>query len=1350
MIRGRGNILEIPVDDAVVVQVLHAGQDGTGDKTMPISLSLPSPGEEQSNVHSFLGNHHLRSENLANESVSIKVAGRSSCTSHSTIQTILPALSVFSSPSPPASATIFFPPIEPSHFNDPGQSPASFRCPENILSLLPLSQPEADPSIVMDIDNSVAIDQVRALLSSDFTNSRASWLHLLASLITDARNGARTSIATSSIRRFADLSTAEQATTSHLKLALESLEIFFTDVQDDPDDWITCMGCIQAFHLPSSKDEWSANLSACSGAVEEARRTIVDQAIATAHLHIQSWVDSERLYAQDAAITSLTSDHAPEIGTLISDPRVVEWSRRLLEVMKHHFTETLVSDASHALPQSLVDRLDAERQAKFNSAEEDACADAKRLYDAELLRRQTATLSAATVDFHQWTSSTLNPKFRAKEAEACAQADREFARFKTDLEAESAANRQSVLKAANGDLAAFQLVHAQVPEPRPDGDDSTLDKQARRAKRRANPIHRASRSVSHARSPSPSPSQKLDKTPTKADFQVSQQATVSVTQLAVDKPLVGPDNAKVSVGTLGDADSGRTSTPSCPGTLPAAAHLDNQLTSLDVVMTANPARVDTCPSSAEPERAHGTEVTARAALPISVPPDPTHVVPLVEPYRSVTPSPAPPPTVETAEDRMMRLLGSTLSAALVPLKASIEDIGTRLHAVEDTQNWALGDGDLEPIDYGYCIPTVKLEDGDEEHADYHVASSLSRAADEDAKMDDAREKWNNIHPYFESIILRAREDRREDYDDGQLQALAHDAYDDWSDFCARSSIPSSSIPPSDVVDETFFKLVRIRLSQAQVLDDYKRSARLARGSTISTAPDVSYFTGAWRGKAHLLRKDGRDKEVETSPLPPPPPAGQASQPVSVSSDGSRITDSTPPAHERHQGDDGILDISMPPLGDGHGWTVMGGKKGRSFASIAAKPTPSPAPAVHTSGLPPSAAQAAHGFLTKPQLDSLTRAQVINVYNARFSPKLGLKVPKENAIAAFLDKASRPAPVSSPPPKAITKAEFTLVYDLRAGDLAAPSGRRGDAASYVRLIQAHVRNAGTKQAELIGGWWTSQTSCNFVLTFNGNPSLDEVLRLCSIFTKVFGPHYSIVPSKGYTQVVLNSVPTMRESIGDPLPSADDLCVELARNAGLKDLILLGAPYWLMARNPNARHGSISIVFIDQDGWRLKDIMHNPPFLFGNRTTKPRKYEAHPLISQCDHCWQLGHVSSRCLRPKDTVICPLCAGQHTKDEHHKKCQAVSKHTEVYCTCPIVCINCRRVRKPAQGHTALSLSCPLWAKFCSPFVRSGDSSDEEKKGVEALQKRAPSSLSPDIVMLADGENPAPPTVVAPASSL
>ena len=50
MIRERGNILEIPVDNAVVEQVLHTGQDRTGDKTKPTSLSLLSPVEEQSKV----------------------------------------------------------------------------------------------------------------------------------------------------------------------------------------------------------------------------------------------------------------------------------------------------------------------------------------------------------------------------------------------------------------------------------------------------------------------------------------------------------------------------------------------------------------------------------------------------------------------------------------------------------------------------------------------------------------------------------------------------------------------------------------------------------------------------------------------------------------------------------------------------------------------------------------------------------------------------------------------------------------------------------------------------------------------------------------------------------------------------------------------------------------------------------------------------------------------------------------------------------------------------------------------------------------------------------------------------
>jgi len=50
----------------------------------------------------------------------------------------------------------------------------------------------------------------------------------------------------------------------------------------------------------------------------------------------------------------------------------------------------------------------------------------------------------------------------------------------------------------------------------------------------------------------------------------------------------------------------------------------------------------------------------------------------------------------------------------------------------------------------------------------------------------------------------------------------------------------------------------------------------------------------------------------------------------------------------------------------------------------------------------------------------------------------------------------------------------------------------------------------------------------------------------------------------------------------------------------------------------------------------------------------------------------------------------------------------------------------------------------------VHTGDSSDEEKKGVNVdAAQRAPSSPSPDIVMLSDRESPVPP-IVAPALSL
>jgi len=48
--KGRSDILEILEDDVVVMQVLYAGQHGTGDKNNRANPSLLSPDEERSNV----------------------------------------------------------------------------------------------------------------------------------------------------------------------------------------------------------------------------------------------------------------------------------------------------------------------------------------------------------------------------------------------------------------------------------------------------------------------------------------------------------------------------------------------------------------------------------------------------------------------------------------------------------------------------------------------------------------------------------------------------------------------------------------------------------------------------------------------------------------------------------------------------------------------------------------------------------------------------------------------------------------------------------------------------------------------------------------------------------------------------------------------------------------------------------------------------------------------------------------------------------------------------------------------------------------------------------------------------
>jgi len=418
----------------------------------------------------------------------------------------LPTLSTLLFSPAQATAAMSYPPINLSLLPPPRVDNSFFLAqPAGEMPAL-LSQPEPNPSVILDINNSTTIGTVRGLLSSDFVDSHAAWLHLSASIVTDIRNGIRNSLAGNSIEKFRDLTPAEQANLDSLKLAIESFDAFLSDCQSTPDNWITCFGCIQSYHLPVNKSTWDANLITCNQMIQAASETIINDKVCQAHTLIEAWITRQCMAAYDAAINHLVSDHTPDLTQVISDACVTEWSCRLLETMRLHFRESLVDKASQTLAQPLRDQLDAQRQQKVNEVKANATEEAQRMYNTSLQNLQASALAEAERDFEAWKTNILIPKWKQKEADAWAEKDRGFATFKHALTVETDERKE---------VAQLAMTKSHV-------HSKSETRRASRKDRRADPT-RVSRSVSRATSPSPSPSPRAtDKTPMKADFTSSQ------------------------------------------------------------------------------------------------------------------------------------------------------------------------------------------------------------------------------------------------------------------------------------------------------------------------------------------------------------------------------------------------------------------------------------------------------------------------------------------------------------------------------------------------------------------------------------------------------------------------------------------------------------------------------------------------------------------------------------------------------------------------------------------------------------------------------------------------------------
>ena len=415
------------------------------------------------------------------------------------------------------------------------------------------------------------------------------------------------------------------------------------------------------------------------------------------------------------------------------------------------------------------------------------------------------------------------------------------------------------------------------------------------------------------------------------------------------------------------------------------------------------------------------------------------------------PPPPPPPPPPSDLDRILMAIAG-ISAKVDGVDSKVGALSARVTSLEQNDSFdygGLGEGPLPSFDYN-AMP-VDLEEAvaqvDEDE--------WSHILDEDDEV--LSLFYANIVPgaVYGDAHVNFPPPPHPDIDQAYFSCVASS----WAD---ERQLSLCVLDPAGRADlsKHFWKVFRA-----------EQTTRPARPS----APHVACTTGDGTVEAPI--------EVDSSSDPSPSQQARDAHTIIFDCDDTRPAPTTAPA----------------------AWTSVSRRRNTpsanppSFASVAAKAAPPLAT------LPVSVAQATAG-LSRDDLLGMTAGQVRSAYLLRFGGCLGRHHTKAGVVEAYLSKVrseSSSAPKPSPPPKILQLTEFTVVRDpdsfgLKAHNCVDNLGRRCDAASVVRQLQSLIRSALPPQAhpraELIGGRWSSQPSSNFLLTFGGQLSNDNVLSL----------------------------------------------------------------------------------------------------------------------------------------------------------------------------------------------------------------------------------------------------------------
>jgi len=321
------------------------------------------------------------------------------------------------------------------------------------------------------------------------------------------------------------------------------------------------------------------------------------------------------------------------------------------------------------------------------------------------------------------------------------------------------------------------------------------------------------------------------------------------------------------------------------------------------------------------------------------------------------------------------------------------------------------------------------------------------------------------------------------------------------------------------------------------------------------------------------------------------------------------------------------------------------------------------------------------------------------------------VPAPSAPTTTTSSSSTAPPANHSKPRArpVSTMEFTITRDPSTVTLQGP---RGDPTAIVRSLQTSICQAftgGPPPITLLSGRWSSQLHSNFVLTFSGQPSNNDILRFRHVLCSPFGPGASILPQCGYTHISIGFVPIIYDAQGN-CPTSEALTAELKLNEAFRGLRVVSKPQWLRSSfEAHQSCSSVLISFLDEDGSCLPHITKNPVFMFGAPCIA-KVFNSLPLIRQCTQCHKLGHSIKKCNLSANVIICPICGGRYASCNHVSKCPTANLHTDLNCHCPIKCINCISAHLPGKGHYTRDLACPLRKKYRHDTNRTGNSSTEE----------------------------------------